>query len=86
MQAHPTPGEPYRQEYSPHNAEDMGQVVAVDETVTVPYGKFSGCVKTKDWSLLEAGSEHKWYAKGIGCVRAVGTDGNTEELVSVTHE
>ena len=86
MPAHPTAGKPYRQEYSPNNAEDMGQVIAVDETVTVPYGRFTGCVKTKDWSLLESGSENKWYAKGIGCVRAVATDGNTEELVSVTHE
>ena len=42
--------------------------------------------KTKDWSLLEAGHEHKYYAKGIGCVRAVGSDGDFEELVSVTHE
>jgi hypothetical protein len=86
MPADPQPGEPYRQEYSPNNAEDMGQVVAVNETVVVPYGKFTGCVKTKDWSLLEPGSENKWYAKGVGCIRAVGTDGDTEELVSVTHE
>ena len=86
MPAHPTPGEPYRQEYSPNNAEDMGQVVAVDEIVTVPYGTFTGCVKTREWSPLEGGSENKWYARDIGCIRAKGSGGGTEELVSVEHE
>jgi hypothetical protein len=86
MPANPKPGKPYRQEYSPKNAEDMGQVIAVNETVVVPYGRFTECVKTKDWSLLESGSENKWYARGIGCVRAMDTEGDSEELVSVTHE
>ena len=84
MPAHPKPGEPYRQEYSPKNAEDMGQVVAIDEKVKVPAGDYSGCVKTKDWSLLESGHEHKWYAKGVGCVRAESSGGEIVTLVTVT--
>ena len=83
MPAHPTPGKPYRQEYSPNNAEDMAQIVAVNQSVTVPAGSFKNCVKTKDWSLLESGSEYKWYAKGIGVVQAKGTKGELETLVSI---
>lgn len=84
MPADPKPGQPYRQEYAPGEAEDMGQVVAVGETVKVPYGTFTDCVKTKEWSELEAGTENKWYAKGVGFVRSSATGGDVSELVSVT--
>jgi hypothetical protein len=84
MPANPAPGPPYRQEYSPGNAEDMGQIVAVGDSVTVPGGSFGGCVRTKDWSLLEAGTERKWYAKGVGVVRTQAADGEVAELISVT--
>ena len=86
MPAQPKPGQPYRQEYSPGNAEDMGQVVAVGETVTVPKGTFKDCVKTKDWSLLESGHENKWYAKGVGLVRAKSSSGEVATLISVTRK
>ena len=84
MPANPKPGAPYRQEYSPNNAEDMGQVVATDESVTVPAGTYKNCVKTKDWSLLESGHENKWFAKGVGVVRSQNTAGEVSELISVT--
>jgi hypothetical protein len=84
MPAHPQPGEPYRQEYGLGVAEDMGQIVAVGESVTVPAGTFTGCVKTLDWSLLESGSENKWYAKGVGVVKEVSTGGDVATLVSIT--
>jgi hypothetical protein len=70
MKGNPLPGEPYRQEYYAGEAEDMGQVIAVNESVAVPYGKFTGCVKTKEWSMLEPGSENKWYARGVGCIKS----------------
>ena len=84
MQARPAAGEPYRQEYYKGEAEDMGQVVAVNDSVTVPCGTFTGCVRTREWSMLESGTERKWYAKGVGVVR---TESSTKEvwtLVSVT--
>src|SRR5215510_3920481 len=61
---------PYQQEYYANWAEDMGQIVAVGETVTVPAGTFTNCLRTKEWSLLESGSEKKWYAPHIGLVRS----------------
>ena len=84
MPGHPVPGAPFRQEYGPGHAEDMGQVVAVNDSVTVPYGSFGGCVRTKEWSLLEPGTEKKWYAKGIGVVRTESTEKEIATLVSVT--
>ena len=57
MPAAPAPGAPYRQEYLASEAEDMGQVVAVDEAVKVPAGAYTGCVRTKEWSELESGSD-----------------------------
>jgi hypothetical protein len=86
MPADPRPGKPYRQEYSYGTAEDMGQVVAVNETVKVPYGEFTNCVKTKDWSLLEPGHEYKWYAPGVGVVKAQASAGDVEMLVGVMKE
>ena len=67
MYAEPTIGEPYRQEYYPGQAEDMAQVIGVDEMISTPYGVFEGCVKTLDWNPLEDNSEeYKYYCSEIG--------------------
>jgi hypothetical protein len=43
--------------------------VALDETVDISYGIFTGCLQTLEWTPLEPGvSEHKYYAPGIGMV------------------
>jgi hypothetical protein len=86
MPAEPKPGAPYRQEYKFREAEDMGQVVTVGETVTVPAGTYSDCVKTKEWSLLESGYANKWYCKGVGVVKSLATDGELATLQSVKSE
>ena len=85
MPGHPQPGEPYRQEYSPGQAEDMGQIVALGESTTVPAGSYSDCVRTEEWSLLDSLTEKKWYAKGVGVVRTESTAGEVVTLMSVTH-
>jgi len=84
MPGEPKIGEIFRQEYGPGHAEDMGQVVAHGQVVTVPAGTYRDCLKTKEWSLLESGHENKWYAKGVGVVRTVSTDKEVAVLVSVT--
>ena len=84
MKGQSVPGEPYRQGYLAGHAEDMGQIIAVNDLVTVPFGSFSGCVRTKEWSMLEPGTERTWYAKGIGVVRTESTTREVAALVSVT--
>ena len=80
----PRIGNRYRQEYGPGAAEDMAQIVALGDSVTVPLGFYRDCVTTKEWSLLEAGTERKWYAKGVGCVRELSAEKEVSELVSLT--
>jgi len=84
MPGNPVPGAPFRQEYGPGHAEDMGQVVAVNESVKVPYASYTGCVRTKEWSLLEPGTDKKWYAKGVGFIKEEAADKSVVTLVSVT--
>ena len=86
MPANPRVGERYRQEYLANIAEDIGQIVALDETATVPSGTYKGCVRTREWSMLESGTSKKWYAKGVGLVRAESTDGEVTTLVSLTRK
>jgi hypothetical protein len=87
MQADPRPGKPYRQEYLKGEAEDMAQVLSIHATARVPAGSFEDCLKTRDWSAIEAGTtEHKYYSRKIGAVVLETEHGGAKrvELVEVT--
>ena len=86
MPAHPRVGLRYRQEYAASEAEDIAQITALDDTVTVPFGTFQGCVRTREWSMLDSGTSKKWFAKGVGLVREETTSGEVSTLVSVTRK
>lgn len=67
MQANPDVGQLYRQEFYAGEAEDMGEVVAVGERVEVGDTTYVGCLKTRDFTPLEAKvDEYKWYCEEIG--------------------
>lgn len=86
LPADPEVGMSYRQEYYEREAEDMGEILSLDESVEVPYGKYDGVLKTKDWSPLEPDLvENKFYARGVGPVLATTVSGGTdrEELVDL---
>jgi hypothetical protein len=88
MGANPKVGDSYRQEYLPGEAEDQADVVSLTETVTVPYGTFSGCLKTKEYTALAPGDiENKYYCPGVGLLLSadIGTidSGNREELTKI---
>jgi len=69
MLAQPKIGDVYQQENSPGVVADMARVKALDQTVTVPYGTLTGCLKTQEWTPIEPGSRaFKFYAPGIGTV------------------
>jgi hypothetical protein len=61
------------------------------EDVTVPAGTFKDCLKIKhkssnmfsDEGQIESGEETVWLAKGVGRVKAIGTD-YLDELISAT--
>ncbi|MCJ8163753.1 hypothetical protein MKJ04_02800 [Pontibacter sp. E15-1] len=81
-------GEPYYQEFYPGVAVDQAIVLDANNTVEVPYGTFTNCLRTKEFTALEPGvAENKYYAKGVGFVLAVKVEGGNdrEELVRITH-
>jgi len=88
MPAEPTVSETgYRQEYLAGEAEDMGQIIAVDGSVSVPAGEFDDVIVTRDWTPLEPDVvEEKTYARGVGFVyetKAAGA-GPGEEVALIT--
>jgi hypothetical protein len=81
MLAEPEVGVRYQQEFSEGIAEDMAKVVGLSETAEVPYGTFTDCLKTKEWTPLEPGArEFKFYALGTGLVLELQPRGQDERI------
>jgi hypothetical protein len=80
-------GRTYRQEFLVGEAEDMGAFLSLNAAVTVPYGSFSGCRETRDFTPLSPDSdEHKFYASGVGLLLEQDvSSGARTELIEVTH-
>jgi hypothetical protein len=69
MPANPQVGDAYRQEYFKGEAEDMAEIMSLDESVTVTYGSFSDALKIKEWTPLSPDVvEFKYYAPGVGLI------------------
>lgn len=81
MESNPQVGDTYRQEYLAGEAEDMAEVISLNESVSVAYGSFDDCLKTREWTPLEPGiEENKYYASGIGLVLETTVEGGSERL------
>jgi hypothetical protein len=80
-----TKGFAYRQEYYFNEAEDQAEIVALNVTVETPYGTFTNCIQTHEWTELEPdANETKYYASGIGVVKVRDeTDGVEENLIDI---
>ncbi len=84
MKAHPLSGDFYRQEFSLDTAEDVAEVLSLTESVSVPYGSFHNCLKTKETSPLEPDVvDNKFYCAGVGNVLTKDLSGEKLELVSI---
>ena len=85
MKADPMVGDTYRQEFLLGEAEDAGTVLALNESVDVPYGNFANCLQTLDFTPLEPDAEeHKFYASGVGLVLEVDPEsGERAELIDI---
>ena len=89
MEANPKIGDSYRQEYYKGEAEDMAEVLSLNESVSVPYGSLNNCLKTKDFTSLEPSVvENKYYAPGVGVVLTIMGEGGSErsEIVDIETE
>jgi hypothetical protein len=69
MPGDPQVGDAYRQEFHEGSAEDLGQILALDGTASVPFGEFDGLLVTRDWNPLDPEViEEKYYAPGVGVI------------------
>ena len=69
MPGKPTVGDRYYQEIAPKVAMDRAEVVGLAEEVKVPAGTFKNCLRTRESSALESGSEDKLYAPDVGILK-----------------
>ena len=86
MKANPKKGDSYKQEYYEGEAEDMADVVSLNERVSVPYGSFTNCLKTRDWIQIDSTlNEYKYYCTGPGNVvlEVVVDSGERVELIDL---
>ena len=85
MKAHPAIGDFYRQEFDLGNAEDYGEVESLSDTVSVPIGTFTHCLKTPESTPLEPDlHEAKFYAPGVGLILTQNLDtGEKSELIRI---
>jgi hypothetical protein len=86
MLADPQVGDTYRQEWYPDHAEDAAEVISLNEEVTVPYGTFTNCLQTREFSTLDPDlNEYKYYCPDVGAVtqEVVIDSGETVDLIDV---
>ncbi|MGH9012079.1 MAG: hypothetical protein ACRDYF_19870 [Acidimicrobiia bacterium] len=79
----PMVGQEFEPERAPGVAEVRSKVVQLDAEVTVPAGKYTGCLKTEDFSVLDKVTELSFYCPGAGLVRSEGPHG-TAQLVRIS--
>ena len=79
-------GELYRQEFSKGVAQDLGKVIGLAQSIVVPAGSFTGCVKTEDKNELKPNEalENKVYCPQLGLVSSVDLGDPPLELTSYT--
>ena len=80
MEAAPQVGDAYCEENAPGVAQDAAQVLSLTAARSVPYGSFTNVLQTKDYSLIEPHSEHKFYARGVGMLEALALNGGSEDI------
>lgn len=81
MRAQPNIGDEYAQEGLPGEADDRGEVIAFGQRAIVPFATFGDCLQIAETNPQEPGDlEHKFYAPGIGFVKAQEITGGSEVL------
>lgn len=86
MEAHPQIGDIYQQEVAPGVATDFAKILGKARSIKVPYGSFTGCLFTKEWTPLEPGvTEYKYYVRGIGFALGITGEGQRLMLRDVFH-
>lgn len=69
MPGQPRVGEHYYQEIAPGVAMDRARILSLTRKVKTPAGTFTNCLRTRESSDLEKGTEEKLYAPGVGLLK-----------------
>ena len=85
MFAAPQVGDTYRQEFAIAEAEDAASIASLGESVCVPYGSFTNCLRTEEFTPISPEVlEYKYYAQGVGLVLEVDPEsGERTELIAI---
>ena len=67
LPAHPKVGDKFQSENVPGITREDDKVVSISESVTVPAGTFTGCLKIKEHAS-DGATEFKLYAPGVGVI------------------
>ena len=54
------------------NAKDRAEIASLAEEIKTPAGLFKNCLHIKDSSALESETGDKWFAPGVGMIKADG--------------
>lgn len=81
----PAVGRSYQQEYYAGEAEDRAKVLRLDAPVSIAFGDYDGCMKTKEYTPLSPGEiEHKYYCRlsqgGFGLMLVEEIKGRTRRV------
>lgn len=74
--AHPAVGDKFRSENVPGITIENDEVLSLSETVTVPTGTYSNCLKIKE--LNDGEVEFKFYAPHVGVIQEVPPEGHVD--------
>jgi hypothetical protein len=80
MPAAPAVGQTFEQEQAPGVAEDRSTVLAVGIRMRTRAGRFSGCIKTRDFAPLDRLTETKYYCPRVGLARQLDRRGGKVEV------
>jgi hypothetical protein len=73
LPAHPKVGDKFKSENVPGITREDDLVVSISETMTVPAGTFSNCIKVKEHAS-DGATEFKFYAPGVGVIAEMDSD------------
>ena len=81
MLAKPRVGDGYRQGLATGVAEDRATVLSLDESVNVEAGSYADVLQIEVTTpLAPSGSEHRYYARGVGLVHQESAAGGFDQL------
>ena len=72
MPGNPEIGDQYMPEDVPDGPEELDTIRRVGRRVVVPAGRLTGCLEVGELDVADGARETKWYAPGIGVVKAKG--------------